>query len=97
MSFKPEKITNTAIQAAIAAAKPFKVTQGGMYLVEVLAASYGSVQLNKIGPDGSTALTIGSPFTANGGQFLYLAPGDYTLTLGGATVVVAEIVRVPQE
>lgn len=54
---------------------------GGVYSVEVVGATFGTVTLQKLSIDGSTYNTCGSAFAANGFQTLTLPPGTYKLTL----------------
>ena len=59
---------------------PFTLT-GGRYCVMVVGATFGTVTLQLLGPDGSTQLTMGSAFAANGVQILDLPPGKYQFAL----------------
>src|SRR5579871_6269546 len=76
---------------------PFEV-KGGLYLATVVATwNAGSVKLQKLAPDGSTYLSLGSDtdFAANGVTTVYLNPGQYRWTIASATGVSAELSRVP--
>lgn len=57
----------------------------------------GSVILNRLSPDGFTLLSVSQSITANGGQVLDLAPGQYQLTLSSTSTIWASIERVPLE
>lgn len=83
---------------------------GGRYNVSVIGTSFGTVAVQKLGPDGSTYLDIKAPmpgatagseadlvvgsFAANGVKTLDLAAGSYQLTVTTTTAVYAEIARV---
>jgi len=84
---------------------------GGKYHVAVTASNYGTVKLQRLGPDGSTYLDLTGQFNntttevdlvigtfaANGSKALDLAPGTYRWTLSGVTVVSAELQCGPGE
>jgi hypothetical protein len=61
--------------------------KGGQYLVEVKASTYGTVALQKLGPDGSTYLAVknaaGSAvsFTADGTLVAQLSDGTFKFAL----------------
>jgi hypothetical protein len=59
---------------------PFTL-QGGKYAMDVIGTSFGSVTLQRLGPDGSTYVTAATAVVANGAATLDLAPGVYKLTL----------------
>lgn len=67
---------------------------GGIYLASVVAATFGTVTLQKLGPDGVTWLTI-LTFNANGAQTAYLPRGQYRWGVAGATGVYTYSERVP--
>lgn len=70
---------------------------GGLYQFAVVATwGGGTVSLKQLGPDGSTYLSL-ADVTANGGQQLYLPPGQYKVTVTTATAVYATVVRLPVE
>lgn len=72
--------------------------QGGLYCLAVIATwGGGSVQLEGLGPDGSTQITYSAALTANGGVMVYLPPGEYTLVVTTATGVYASLTRIPIE
>ena len=56
--------------------------KGGMYAVDVIASTYGTVTLQRLGPDGTTYLTVLTAFSANGSATAYLSAGKYKLLLG---------------
>jgi hypothetical protein len=61
--------------------------KGGTYLVEVVASTFGTVALQKLGPDGSTYIPTKNDagtaisFTANGTLVAQLSAGTYTFAL----------------
>lgn len=55
--------------------------RGGRYGVEVIGATFGTVTLQKLGPDGSTLLTVLAAFSASGVALVDLTPGYYTYTI----------------
>lgn len=72
--------------------------EGGLYCLAVVATfGGGSVQLEGLGPDGSTQITYSASITANGGYELYLPPGEYSLVVTTATGVYASLTRIPIE
>lgn len=69
---------------------------GGTYGVTVTATwGGGSVDLKRLGPDGSTYVSVlSSTFTANAYQTVNIPPGSYQLTVTTATAVYADITSV---
>jgi len=91
----------------VAASTPFTV-MGGRYNIAVIGSTFGTVKIQKLGPDGTTYLdlfgefnnagteadlVIGT-FAANGVKTFDLAPGAYQATIASATAVYVEIARV---
>lgn len=74
--------------------------KGGVYLLSSVATwGGGSIEVQKLGPDGSTLLSLATPMKlqANGVTApAYLPPGQYQLTVTTATAVSAELSRVPE-
>jgi len=69
------------VQGASATQGPF-VLLGGKYGVTCSATfSTGNVALQILGPDGSTFVTVGSAFTANGVATADLPPGKYQVAV----------------
>lgn len=72
---------------------------GGVYVLTGVATwGGGNIDLQKLGPDGSTLLDLSTPvkLTANGCTApAYLPPGQYQLTVTTATAIYAELSRVP--
>ena len=62
---------------------PF-VLFGGIYQVSFVGFTGGSAVLNQLGPDGTTYLSVSNSFTANGGDTIYLPPGQYQFLASGA-------------
>src|SRR5690349_5986705 len=62
--------------------------KGGYYVVEAIATwGGGNIELQMLGPDGSTYLSLPTPLklTANGSIAGYLPPGQYRFTITTAT------------
>lgn len=57
--------------------------QGGWYGVSCIGSTFGTVTLQKLGPDQTTWLTAPghTAFAVNGEQMLQLPPGQYRLAL----------------
>lgn len=69
---------------------------GGQYTVAVVATfGGGSVQLQMLGPDASTWINMGAPFTANGSQNFFFPPGIFRFVVTTATGVFAVIASAP--
>jgi hypothetical protein len=74
--------------------------RGGKYGVSVVATfGGGSVKLQRLGPDGSTYLSVssGTDFSANGYATVDLPSGNYRWTIATASAVYAELTRIPGE
>lgn len=73
--------------------------KGGVYVLSGVFTGT-SVELQKLGPDGTTFLSFGTPvkLTATGvfGP-AYVPPGQYKLIVTSATAVYTELSRVPTE
>ena len=54
---------------------------GGTYTVDVIGSTFGTVTLQRLGPDGSTFLTAMTAFAANGTATADLPSGTYKLAL----------------
>jgi len=73
---------------------------GGLYGVEAVATfSSGSVDLQKLGPDGSTYLSVSTAtnFSTAGYATVYLPAGSYRFTIATSTAVYARLQRIPGE
>lgn len=71
---------------------------GGRYQLATVASAYGStgVQIEQLGPDGSTWLNIGSAVTANGVVNNDLPPGQVRFALDASVAgLYLTFVRVP--
>jgi hypothetical protein len=64
--------------SATTAAFPLR---GGQYNIDTLGSTFGSVTLQRLGPDGSTFLNAASAIVANGAVVLDLPAGSYRLAL----------------
>src|SRR5579872_4962394 len=75
----------------------FQLT-GGIYVLSAIATwGGGSVELQKLGPDGSTFLSFNTAvkLTANGMTApVYVPPGQYQITVTTATGVYTDLSRV---
>jgi hypothetical protein len=69
---------------------------GGTYGVSVMAATWGVVTLQTLGPDASTWLTAATAFSGNGVKVQALPPGQYRFAVATATAVYAAISGIPQ-
>lgn len=72
--------------------------QGGFYMLTGVATwGGGNIEIQKLGPDGSTMISLATPMklTANGEITAYLPPGQYQLTVTTATAIYAELTRIP--
>lgn len=72
--------------------------KGGYYMLSGVATwGGGNIELQKLGPDGSTYLSLPTALklTANGIIAGYLSPGQYKLTVTTATAVYAAIEGIP--
>ena len=54
---------------------------GGKYTMDVIGSTFGSVTLQRIGPDGTTMLTALTAFSANGAATTDLPPGAYKIAI----------------
>jgi hypothetical protein len=63
---------------------PFAL-MGGTYGVTATAATWGTVTLQTLGPDGSTWIVALPSFTANGYGAISLPPGQYRFAIATAT------------
>lgn len=66
---------------------------GGLYTLAAVA-TWGSLVMNKLGPDGTTFISVSQTQTANGGQTLYLSPGTYQLVATGGSGYYASITQI---
>lgn len=72
---------------------------GGIYALSVVATfGGGSVDLQVLGPDGSTYVSaLTAAFLANGTKVVFLPPGAYKWVIATATAVYVSANRVPGE
>jgi len=74
---------------------PFNLN-GGIYGVTVVAATYGSVNFDILGPDGTTYVSaLNAAFTANGAAVVWLPAGIYKFVVSGASGAVAQVKVIP--
>jgi len=77
---KPNEM-ETVLSNSDATSAPFKLL-GGWYQIDVIGATFGTVTLQKLGPDGSTYITAATAFSASGSAPVQLGYGTYKFTLG---------------
>ncbi len=72
---------------------------GGKYSFDASGTwGSGNVQVELLGPDGSTWLNVGSSVTANGVQTLDLPAGQYRIAISsGATAVYAVLTKIVED
>jgi len=70
---------------------------GGIYQVLATGFTLGSATLYVLGPDDTTYLSMTDSFSSDGGDTIYLAPGQYKWTVVTDSGVYLRIVRVPGE
>lgn len=71
---------------------------GGVYQVTAIATwGGGNVELFQLGADQSTWLSVTDPITENGGDTIYLPPGNFRWSITTATGVTLCVSRVPGE
>jgi len=75
---------------------PF-VLYGGIYQISAVGFVSGSAILQELGPDGSTWLDVSNSITANGGDTIYLPPGQYQWVTTTDPSLSMTVVRVPVE
>lgn len=66
---------------------------GGRYSLAAVA-TWGSLVMNVLGPDGTTWLSVSQVQTSNGGQILVLAPGTYQLVSTGGSGYYATVTQI---
>ena len=78
-----------------ATTSPFTL-KGGCFGVTVSATwGGGSVDLKRLGPDGSTYISVlSSAFSSNGYQTVNIPPGTYEVVIATATAVYVDITSV---
>lgn len=92
-----KKFTNVA--AAAITADTF-LLDGGVYTMDAIASNWGTAALQRLGPDGTTYLTLDTALalSANGtsGPVALLA-GRYRVNAAGITAAYISVLRVPGE
>ena len=74
---------------------PFTL-RGGSYWIETKSTGSGSIDLKKLGPDGSTYTARITQITATAGQqTISLPPGTYEVVIATFTANYLEITRIP--
>ena len=79
-----------------AASTQFQLISGQYWFAAVGTFNSGTITLQKIGPDGSTPVTVTTALTAAGGNTANLPPGTYQVTVSGSTTAALwwEVVRI---
>lgn len=89
-------VTESVKFANIAATTAAFTLKGGRYGLAAIATwGGGSVILETLGPDGSTYLSTGTTFSANGYATVDLPPGTYQVVIATATAVYFSASSVP--
>jgi hypothetical protein len=82
-------------------ANPTKFSlDGGLYAFDTVGATGSSIDMRRLGPDGSTYVSVLTAIiTANSEQLVYLPAGQYEFVYGasGATGIYARVSRIPFE
>lgn len=74
---------------------PFSL-RGGSYWIETKSTGTGTIDLQKLGPDGTTYTARITQITATAGQqTISLPPGTYRLVIATFTANYLEITRIP--
>jgi hypothetical protein len=74
---------------------PFNL-RGGLYWIETKSTGTGSIDLKKLGPDGTTYTARITQITATAGQqTISLPPGTYEWVVATFTANYLEITRIP--
>lgn len=92
MSNKVDQVIFSNISATTA---PF-VLRGGSYWIETKSTGSGTIDLQKLGPDGTTYTARITQITATAGQqTISLPPGTYKVAIATFTAIYVEITRIP--
>lgn len=84
----PGQVLKLATNAGAGNGAAVKTEIGGRFLGDAMGTwGGGNVQLQRLGPDGSTWLNYGAAITANGAAAVELAPGSYRAVVTTATGV----------
>ena len=70
---------------------------GGIYQTTAVGLTSGSVQLFQLGGDDATFLAVGDSITVDGGDTIYLAPGQYKWVVTSEADVSLIVARVPSD
>lgn len=72
------------------------VLRGGSYWIETKSTGTGTIDLQKLGPDGTTYTARITQITATAGQqTISLPPGTYKVVIATFTANYVEITRIP--
>lgn len=93
MSNKLDQVVFSNIAAVTTASFALR---GGTYWVETKSTGAGTIDLQKLGPDGVTFTARITQIVATAGQqTIALAPGTYKVVITGFTANFVEITRIP--
>lgn len=93
MSNKLDQVIFSNIAAITTAAF---VLRGGSYWLETKSTGAGTIDLQKLGPDGSTFTARATQIVATAGQqTISLPPGTYKVAITGFTANFVELTRIP--
>lgn len=71
---------------------------GGAYVLDFVATGTGTVDLQRLGPDGATYFAVITQITANGTSgSIALPPGQYKVVVATFTAIYVSITRIPGE
>lgn len=71
--------------------------KGGLYGVDVIGSSFGTVTLQKLAGDGSTYVTCLTAFSAAGYASVQLPPGTYRVAISSTTAVYITITAIARD
>ena len=82
--------------AAAGNGTPFNLS-GGLYAIATVATGTGTIDLQILGPDGSTWIAAMTQITATSKfQTQQLPPGSYRWATASFTAIYASVARIPQ-
>lgn len=89
-------VTESERFSNIAATTAAFTLKGGRYGIAAVATwGGGTIELQTLGPDGSTYLSTGTQFSANGYKTVDLPPGQYKFVVATATAAFVSVSSVP--
>lgn len=85
-----EKVSFSNISATTAAF----ALRGGVYGIDVMGTSFGTVTLQRLAADATTFITALTAFSANGFATVSLPPGTYQIAVSSTTAVYVDIIAI---